>query len=354
MDRERMLARLADETFDLLVISGGITGAGVAREVALRGLKAAVVEHADFAYGTSSRSTKLIHGGLRYLRNMEFRLVREAVEERQRLIRMAPHLVHPLPFAFPVYAGDPDPPWKLKIGLVLYDWFAGSSNVIPHRVCNAAQLREQEPVLKREGLVDGAIYGDCATDDGRLVLEVIRSAVEQGVVAANYAEAIGLVKNSEGRVTGARVRNRLTGDDFEVRAGLVLNAAGPWVDHVRRQDDPGLRPLIASDASDPSVASRDYQLFPRPSGMITVGGGKLTAFRAMASHVVDQVFPQTKSPTHLEKSMAPRGHHHAARPAAGGAAGRGGGGAAGGSGEGIQPLRQGLSRRPGGLPGLRR
>ncbi|MFS8665623.1 MAG: FAD-dependent oxidoreductase, partial [Limnochordales bacterium] len=118
-----MLRQLADESFDLLIIGGGITGVGVAREAARRGLRTALVEMRDFAWGTSSRSTKLIHGGLRYLRNYEFGLVREAVVERQRLLRMAPHLVHPIPFVLPVYQGDPDPLWMLKIGLMLYDWF---------------------------------------------------------------------------------------------------------------------------------------------------------------------------------------------------------------------------------------
>src|SRR5919201_1569547 len=244
MDRERMLARAADEVFDLLVIGGGITGVGVAREAALRGLRVAVVERMDFAYGTSSRSTKLIHGGLRYLRNLEFRLVREAVEERQHLIRMAPHLVHPLPFVFPVYAGDPDPLWKLKLGLVLYDWFAGPSNTIPHTIYRGARLLEYEPLLHPEGLVDGAIYADTATDDSRLVLEVLMSAVDAGAVAANYAEAVELRTDGQGRLIGARVRDALNGDQFDIRATRVLNAAGPWADSVRRLEVPGTGPLL--------------------------------------------------------------------------------------------------------------
>src|ERR671926_886026 len=155
LPRADALAALASESFDVVVVGGGITGAGVALDASARGYSVALVERADFASGTSSRSTKLIHGGLRYLRNYEFRLVHEAVVERQRMLRMAPHLVYPLRFVFPVYAGDPDPLWKLELGLMVYDAFAGPSNKIKHRIYRAQRLLELEPLLQRDGLRGG-------------------------------------------------------------------------------------------------------------------------------------------------------------------------------------------------------
>ncbi|MCL5676874.1 MAG: FAD-dependent oxidoreductase, partial [Firmicutes bacterium] len=140
-----MLKRLGDQSYDLLIIGGGITGAGIAREAALRGLRVALVEARDFAFATSSRSTKLIHGGLRYLKTLEFRLVRESVVERQHLLRMAPHLVKATPFLFPVYEGDPDGLFMLNMGLTLYDWFAGSTNPIPHRMHKTRKVLALEP-----------------------------------------------------------------------------------------------------------------------------------------------------------------------------------------------------------------
>ena len=400
MNRQQLLERAANESFDLLVIGGGITGAGIAREAALGGLRVALVERADFASGTSSRSTKLIHGGLRYLRNYEFRLVREAVVERQRMLRMAPHLVHPLRFVFPVYAGDPDPLWKLKLGLMVYDGFAGPSNKIRHKMYGARRLLELEPLLRPDGLVGGGVYTDSATDDARLVIEVIQSGVQHGVAAANYVELESLLEDGRGQVSGGRVRDRVGGAQFDIRAQRVLSAAGPWADHVRRLEDPaarpllrltkgvhitvsrsrlpishavtirgedgrimfavpsyaytyvgttdtdytgdpatvgidwadvgyilraarqnfpaasigpeevvgawaGLRPLIASDASDPSATSRDYKLSYGPKGMVSVAGGKLTAFRAMAAHIVDELFPATRGARRRARSMAP-------------------------------------------------
>src|SRR5438270_11106531 len=209
MNRQAMLEQAAARPFDLLVIGGGITGAGIAREAALAGKRVLLLERTDFASGTSSRSSKLIHGGLRYLRNYEFRLVHEALTERQRMLRMAPHLVQPLRFVFPVYAGDPDPLWKLKLGLMIYDAFAGPSNQIKHRLYRARRLLEVEPLVRQPGLVGGGVYTDSATDDGRLVIEVVQSAVEHGVVVANYAEVEALLEDERGQVAGARVHDRV-------------------------------------------------------------------------------------------------------------------------------------------------
>lgn len=244
MNRECTLSELSDQVYDLLVVGGGITGAGVAREASLRGLRVALVERLDFAIGTSSRSTKLIHGGLRYLKNFEFRLVREAVQERMRLIKMAPHLARVVPFIFPVYRGDADTLWKLRAGLTLYDWFAGSDNPIPHRIRNKEDLLEQEPMLNPAELIGGAVYCDAATDDGRLTFETIQSAVRHGAMAANYAEVQSFLYDGSGLAIGARVVDRLSGDVIEIRAGRILVAAGPWADDVQRLDDPGAAPLL--------------------------------------------------------------------------------------------------------------
>ena len=244
MERQTMLRRLSSETFDLVVIGGGITGTGVAREAARRGLRTALVEQRDFAWGTSSRSTKLIHGGLRYLRNYEFGLVRESVVERQHLLRMAPHLVHPLPFVLPVYAGDPDPLWMLKLGLMLYDWFSGPGTAIRHRILRGAAVHQWEPLLSGEGLVGGGVYMDCTTDDARLVVEVLQSAVQWGAAAANYLAVTAFVRDGQGRLEAVEVQDTISGDRFAVRAKRVLSACGPWADAVRRMDDPQAPPLL--------------------------------------------------------------------------------------------------------------
>jgi glycerol-3-phosphate dehydrogenase len=236
--RERALDALARETFDLLVIGGGINGAGVARDAAMRGLRTAVVERGDFASGTSSRSSKLIHGGLRYLEHGHVRLVLQAVRERERLRRLAPHLVRPQEFLFPLYRGGPIGPLKLAAGLWTYDLLAGLWNVRRHRMLRAAAVHEAEPALRREGLRGAGLYWDCRTDDARLVLETMLAAAAEGAVAVSYADVTALVREGE-RVGGARVTDRLGGREVEVRARVVVNAAGPWVDVVAGLDAGG-------------------------------------------------------------------------------------------------------------------
>jgi glycerol-3-phosphate dehydrogenase len=168
--RRQQVASLAQDAFDLLVVGGGITGCGIARDAALRGLRVALVEKDDFASGTSSRSSRLVHGGLRYLEHGHLHLVFEASGERRRLLRLAPHLVRPLEFLWPVYAGARVPQWKLSAGLTLYDALALFRNVGSHRRLSMRQIAVREPELRREGLVGGARYFDAATDDARLTL----------------------------------------------------------------------------------------------------------------------------------------------------------------------------------------
>jgi glycerol-3-phosphate dehydrogenase len=241
--RAAALSSMAAEPVDLLVIGGGITGAGIARDAALRGFRIALVDKGDFGSGTSSHSSRLIHGGIRYLEQRDFRLVFEASRERRVLLRIAPHLVRPLPFLFPVYRGARVPGWKLRAGMWLYDLLAAFRNVKAHRWLSPKQVRRAEPALKDRGLTGAALYWDAQTDDARLVLATMRSAARAGALVANYAEVTSLLK-PDGRVRGAVVRDVLSGETRTVRALVVVNAGGPWVDGLRRMDDPAAPPLL--------------------------------------------------------------------------------------------------------------
>lgn len=235
--RSGALARLGTEPFDLLVIGGGINGAGVARDAAMRGLRTALVEHGDFASGTSSRSSKLVHGGLRYLEQGEVRLVLESVRERERLRRLAPHLVQPQEFICPVYRDGPIGMLKLAAGLWAYDLLAGFWNVHRHHMLSVRRVREVEPALRTEGLRGAGQYWDCRTDDARLVLETLMGASAEGATVVSYAGVSALVKEG-GRIVGARVADRIAGGEVTVRARVVVNATGPWVDAVAALDAP--------------------------------------------------------------------------------------------------------------------
>lgn len=234
---------MAAEPVDLLVIGGGITGAGVARDAALRGLRTALVDKGDLGHGTSSASSRLVHGGIRYLEQWELGLVFEASRERRVLLGIAPHLVRPLPFLFPVYRGARVPAWKVRAGMWLYDLLAAFRNVQAHRWLGRKATARLEPALRDKELTGAALYYDAQTDDARLVIATARSAAQAGALVASYAEATALTK-PDGRVGGATVRDTLTGRTAMVRALVVVNAAGPWVDQVRRLDDPRAEPLL--------------------------------------------------------------------------------------------------------------
>lgn len=234
---------MAHEPVDVLVIGGGITGAAIARDAALRGFRTALVEKGDFGSGTSSVSSRLIHGGLRYLEQYDFHLVLEASRERRVLLRIAPHLVRPLPFVFPVYRGARVPSWKLRCGLWLYDVLAAFRNVRVHRWLGRKATLRLEPGLRDKDLRAAGLYYDAQTDDARLVLATMRSAAQAGAQVANYAEAVSLVK-PDGHVRGATVRDLLSGDIRTVRSLIVVNACGPWVDQLRRLDEPDASPVL--------------------------------------------------------------------------------------------------------------
>nr|WP_153868924.1 MULTISPECIES: glycerol-3-phosphate dehydrogenase/oxidase [Myxococcaceae] len=235
--RAERLARLAGEAFDLLVIGGGATGAGVARDAALRGLKVALVEREDFASGTSSRSSRLIHGGLRYLEHGHLGLVFESSIERRRLLTLAPHLVRPLAFTWPVYAGARVPRWKLEAGLFLYDALSLFRNVRGYKGLSRGAVLAAEPALKPEGLKGGARYYDAATDDARLTFANALGALEAGACVLNHVRVAALVHEG-GRAVGADLVDALTGQGLRVRARVLVNAAGPWTDEIRRLDEP--------------------------------------------------------------------------------------------------------------------
>jgi glycerol-3-phosphate dehydrogenase len=241
------LAAAADEDLDVLVVGMGATGAGVALDAASRGLRVAVVDLGDLASGTSSKSSKLVHGGLRYLESYEFGLVREGVTERQLLMRLAPHLVRPMDFLYPVW---PDTARRrlLGLGLTTYDVFAlamvGGSGVRRHEKVTAEQAVALAPALADSGLLHSYLYGDCATDDARLVLAVVQAARSFGALTIPYAEVTGLRTDASGRIRGAIVRDRVGRCSVELTARHVVNATGVWVDRLQALEQPGRAPVV--------------------------------------------------------------------------------------------------------------
>jgi len=227
----RATAGLAQEIFDLLIIGGGIIGAGVARDAAQRGLRVALVEQADFASGTSSRSSKLIHGGFRYLEQYAFGLVAESCRERRILLDTAPHLVHPVEFLLPVYTGDPHSLLAMRLGMTLYDLLARYRNTAPHRTLSAAAALRMEPNLRSTGLRGAIAFYDCQEDDARLCMDVLAHAAELGAQCANYCRVDKLLVRGAA-VEGATVTDVLSGTSFAIRARAFINAAGPWVEGV--------------------------------------------------------------------------------------------------------------------------
>ncbi len=226
--------------FDLAIIGGGIIGAGIARDASLRGLSVALIDKQDFGGGTTAGSTRLIHGGLRYLEMLDFRLVRMDLRERETLLRIAPHLVKPLEFLVPFYDRSLFYRTKLKIGMLLYDALSYDRSLPGHRFLDARTALAEEPGLEPRGLQGAAAYHDAQVDSPeRLALENILEAREHGAVTANYAEALTLLTDGD-RVTGLRVRDTLTGAESELHARLVINAAGPWLDPLAaRLEGPG-------------------------------------------------------------------------------------------------------------------
>ncbi len=242
LSRDDHLRRLHEEAFDLLVVGGGITGAAVARDAARRGFRTGLVEARDFAEGTSSRSSRLIHGGLRYLEQLEFDLVFEASRERRRLLRIAPHLVRALEFTFPLYRDGRIGRRRLDAGMWLYDALSLFRNIERHRMLDAGEVLAREPGLRAEGLLGGARYFDAQVDDARLVLATVVAAAEEGAAVANRVEAVWL-RSDEGPGHAVRVKDAESGAEWPVHALTVVLAAGPWTDRLRCRvglDGPGM------------------------------------------------------------------------------------------------------------------
>ena len=387
--RSERLAALGTRQFDLLVIGGGITGCGIAYEATLRGLTVALVDKADFAWGTSSRSSRLVHGGVRYLEHGHIHLVFESSAERHALLRLAPHLVRPLEFTWPVYEGARISRWKLGAGLFAYDALALFRNVARHRRLSHDAVLQREPALQSAGLKGGASYFDAATDDARLTLGNALGAAEAGAVLVNHATVSRLIVD-QGRASGAVVEDCLGRRSVEVRARAVVNATGPWSDELRTLDGDGspavrgskgahiavprarlgnrsavtmispddgrvlfalpagglsivgttetetrsrpdevrashddvryllaaanwffptaglrdadvvsawagIRPLVANDATNPGVLSREHAIQSSEHGVVSITGGKLTTYRVMARDVLESIFGRSRN-----------------------------------------------------------
>jgi len=220
------MAEISGEKFDVLVIGGGITGCGVARDAAMRGLKVALIERDDFGSGTSGRSSRLIHGGIRYLEQGQLHLVHESIRERQTLLRIAPHLVTPLAFTWPIYRGARVGKVKLSAGLLVYQLMAlGRSR--KHSTLNAAETLDREPSLKSTGLTGGAVYYDASTDDARLTVANAIAARELGATVISHTRVTDIIRDA-GKAVGAIARSQHTGESREFRARVVVNATGVW------------------------------------------------------------------------------------------------------------------------------
>ena len=256
-DLARNLAQSSER--DLVVIGGGATGLGIALDAAARGLSVALVEAEDFAKGTSSRATKLVHGGVRYLAQGNLRLVREALRERAILLRNAPHLAQPLPFLLPVYGakGRWFDKWFYGAGLLAYDMLAGEQRLGRTEFLDAADAARLAPSLRANDLAGGVRYWDGQFDDAHLAVALARSAIARGAVVINHCAAVGLLHEGE-RIAGVLVEDRESGQRWSLRAHCVINATGVWVDAVRRMDAPPRADLVAPSQGVHIVVDRDF------------------------------------------------------------------------------------------------
>ncbi len=380
-NRSEYVEMLQKQTFDVLIIGGGITGAGIALDAANRGMKVALVEMQDFSAGTSSRSTKLIHGGLRYLKNGEIGLVMETGRERAILHRNAPHLVHPEKMLLPLVKKGQLGKTTTRIALWVYDLLAGVKKKDRMRMLNKQQTLELQKGFNESQIVGGALYSEYRTDDSRLTISVLKTATEKGAIALNYMQCVGVQSNKTG-CSSVEVKDLRTNARHEIAAKKIVNATGPWVDELRKMDGPlgnkhlhltkgihlvvsgqhlkinqscyveiddgrmifaipregkvyvgttdtdyigdktapslekadleyllkainnifpeagltkshvvsywaGLRPLISEHGKNNSEISRKDEIFISENGLISIAGGKLTAYRKMAERVVD-------------------------------------------------------------------
>lgn len=237
LHREAMLEEAQQTQFDLIIIGGGITGAGIALDATARGLKVFLVEKKDFAWGTSSRSTKLIHGGLRYLKQFEIGLVREVGSERAIVHKNARHIVIPEKMLLPIIEGGELGKTMSSLGLWVYDYLAGVEKKERRKMLSKTETLKHEPLLRQDVLKGGGIYYEYRTDDARLTIENLKSAQERGAKCVNYAEAVEYFYTDK-KITGLKVRDNLNNKTYELQANKIVNATGPWVDELRQLDDP--------------------------------------------------------------------------------------------------------------------
>ena len=262
IERQKQIQKLKEEEFDCLIIGGGATGSGSALEAARRGLKTALVERFDFAQGTSSRSTKLLHGGVRYLeqavKNLDrgqFHLVKEALAERKNVIEMAPHLAQTLPLVIPLYKL-----WQIPyyyMGLLAYDLLSGKQSLGKSKVLNVPQTLELFPSLNTKGVIGSVMYYDGQFDDARLNVEVAMLAIEEGAAIANYLEVIDITKVEE-VCRGVKVKDCLSGEVFEIDSKVVINATGPYTDSIRRLDQPTTDDILQVSSGSHIVVDHSY------------------------------------------------------------------------------------------------
>lgn len=241
--RPAVLRTMSETPLDLLVVGGGITGASVFRDAALRGMRVGLVEAKDFASSTSGRSSKLIHGGLRYLQNMGLRLARESCRERNLHVRLNKRLVRPMPFLMPLYEGRPPSRLLMRLGMGMYEVLSGFSNHRFHRFVSREETLSMAPALPADGLTGGCLYYDAVVSDVRWTMEVIKDGVRHGGRAVNYAPLVDLLKE-DGKVVGGRIRDILGGRSYELRAKSVVNATGVFADEIRRMDVPEAKRLV--------------------------------------------------------------------------------------------------------------
>jgi glycerol-3-phosphate dehydrogenase len=235
-ERRSALSRAERDGVDVLIVGGGIVGAGVLRDAATRGLRALLVERDDFASGTSSRSSKMVHGGLRYLAHGHLSITREACRERDLLLRMNPNLVKPLPFLFCAWENGSTPAWQVRAALSVYWGLANFRRSARFRMLSPEDVTTYSRDFRQKGLRAAGLYYDAQVDDARLVVETIKSARRLGADAANHAEVIEFLRGPDARLSGARVRDGLDGRTLQIRAGVVVNAAGPAIERVRGID----------------------------------------------------------------------------------------------------------------------
>lgn len=388
-NRKQVCQSMSDEMFDVFVIGGGITGAGIALDASSRGMKVAMVDMQDFSAGASSRSTKLVHGGFRYLEQKEFKLVAEVGREREIIHQNSPHLTKPVMMLQPYYKSGPNQALSTKLKLKLYDTLAGVKKGQRHQILSKKETLQLEPLLQAKKLRGAGYYQEYKTDDARLTIEVVKKACQLGARALNYLKVIGLLYDGSGTTNGVELEDQITGECYQVFAKKIVNATGAWVDTIRSLEkkkynkdlaltkgihlvfdratfpltqavyftnsddrmifalphgdksyvgstdtpydgnltnpkvttedktylidaiatvfpdlelDPtkiesswaGLRPYIGIGDQEPNERSRKEQVFVEDSGLISITGGKLTAYRKMAETIVDLIAKQLK------------------------------------------------------------